>query len=199
MLSLWQSLLLRASWRVSELVVQQPFSSTGPNPQLMRARLLAMRASTGCSLSWLQLALCSTAATTAQWHISTSLTAPSINTGCRFVWLLCSGCKCSLLSGSFRWNEARMRNAAASGFVSASGCKPLVLRRLHFHLLPGKFTVNQHRCICHNNPYDRDPLTNQLHPVCKYRFRGQHIRLHDASPCKHQRRLQVSGCRGPRF
>ena len=36
----------------------------------------------------------------------------------------------------------------------------------NFHLLPGKFTVNQHRCICHNNPYDRDPLTNQLHSVC---------------------------------
>ena len=28
------------------------------------------------------------------------------------------------------------------------------------------FAVNQHTSICHSNPYDRDPLTNQLHPVC---------------------------------
>ena len=28
------------------------------------------------------------------------------------------------------------------------------------------FAVNQHVCICHSNPHDRDPLTNQLHPVC---------------------------------
>ena len=28
------------------------------------------------------------------------------------------------------------------------------------------FAVNQHICICHSNPYDRDPLTNELHPVC---------------------------------
>ena len=28
------------------------------------------------------------------------------------------------------------------------------------------FAVNQHICICHKNPYDRDPLTNELHPVC---------------------------------
>ena len=27
------------------------------------------------------------------------------------------------------------------------------------------FAVNQHICICHSNPYDRDPLTNVLHPV----------------------------------
>ncbi|CAE7552336.1 BMY1 [Symbiodinium natans] len=28
------------------------------------------------------------------------------------------------------------------------------------------FAVNQHACICHSNPYDRDPITNELHPVC---------------------------------
>eukprot|EP00438_Fugacium_kawagutii_P023249 Skav204753 [mRNA] locus=scaffold1013:195272:197373:- [translate_table: standard] len=28
------------------------------------------------------------------------------------------------------------------------------------------FAVNQHISICHSNPYDRDPLTNELHPVC---------------------------------
>ena len=28
------------------------------------------------------------------------------------------------------------------------------------------FAVNQHISICHKNPYDRDPFTNQLHPVC---------------------------------
>ena len=28
------------------------------------------------------------------------------------------------------------------------------------------FSVNQHICICHNNPYDRDPFTDELHPVC---------------------------------
>ena len=28
------------------------------------------------------------------------------------------------------------------------------------------FSVNQHISICHSNPYDRDPFTNQLHPVC---------------------------------
>ena len=28
------------------------------------------------------------------------------------------------------------------------------------------FGVNQHISICHSNPYDRDPFTNQLHPVC---------------------------------
>ena len=28
------------------------------------------------------------------------------------------------------------------------------------------FAVNQHISICHSNPYDRDPFTNQLHPVC---------------------------------
>ena len=28
------------------------------------------------------------------------------------------------------------------------------------------FAVNQHASICHRNPYDRDPLTNLLHPVC---------------------------------
>ena len=28
------------------------------------------------------------------------------------------------------------------------------------------FAVNQHISICHSNPYDRDPLTDQLHPVC---------------------------------
>ncbi|CAK9023133.1 Beta-amylase [Durusdinium trenchii] len=28
------------------------------------------------------------------------------------------------------------------------------------------FAVNQHTSICHSNPYDRDPLTNELHPVC---------------------------------
>ena len=29
------------------------------------------------------------------------------------------------------------------------------------------FAVNQHISICHSNPYDRDPFTNQLHPVCQ--------------------------------
>ena len=29
------------------------------------------------------------------------------------------------------------------------------------------FAVNQHASICHNNPYDRDPFTNELHPVCR--------------------------------
>ncbi|CAE7409902.1 unnamed protein product [Symbiodinium pilosum] len=28
------------------------------------------------------------------------------------------------------------------------------------------FAVNQHMSICHSNPYDRDPLTTELHPVC---------------------------------
>ena len=28
------------------------------------------------------------------------------------------------------------------------------------------FAVNQHASICHTNPYDRDPVTNELHPVC---------------------------------
>ncbi|CAE7672793.1 unnamed protein product [Symbiodinium sp. CCMP2456] len=28
------------------------------------------------------------------------------------------------------------------------------------------FAVNRHMCICRSNPYDRDPLTNVLHPVC---------------------------------
>ena len=28
------------------------------------------------------------------------------------------------------------------------------------------FAVNQHISICHSNPYDRDPFTDQLHPVC---------------------------------
>ena len=28
------------------------------------------------------------------------------------------------------------------------------------------FAVNQHLTICHSNPYDQDPLTDQLHPVC---------------------------------
>ena len=28
------------------------------------------------------------------------------------------------------------------------------------------FAVNQHISICHSNPCDRDPFTNQLHPVC---------------------------------
>ncbi|CAE7730078.1 unnamed protein product [Symbiodinium sp. CCMP2456] len=28
------------------------------------------------------------------------------------------------------------------------------------------FAVNQHICICHSNPYDRDPFTRELHPVC---------------------------------
>ncbi|CAE7330022.1 unnamed protein product [Symbiodinium sp. CCMP2592] len=28
------------------------------------------------------------------------------------------------------------------------------------------FAVNQHVSICHSNPYDRDPLTQELHPVC---------------------------------
>ena len=28
------------------------------------------------------------------------------------------------------------------------------------------FAVNQHSSICHSNPDDRDPFTNQLHPVC---------------------------------
>ena len=28
------------------------------------------------------------------------------------------------------------------------------------------FAVNQHMSICHSNPYDRDPLTNELHRVC---------------------------------
>ena len=28
------------------------------------------------------------------------------------------------------------------------------------------FAVNQHISICHSNPYDRDPITNELHPVC---------------------------------
>ena len=28
------------------------------------------------------------------------------------------------------------------------------------------FAVNQHISICHTNPYDRDPFTNELHPVC---------------------------------
>ena len=28
------------------------------------------------------------------------------------------------------------------------------------------FAVNQHTCICHSNPYDRDPLTGEFHPVC---------------------------------
>ena len=26
--------------------------------------------------------------------------------------------------------------------------------------------LNQHISICHSNPYDRDPFTDQLHPVC---------------------------------
>ena len=29
------------------------------------------------------------------------------------------------------------------------------------------FALNQHISICHSNPYDRDPFTNQLHPVCQ--------------------------------
>ena len=29
------------------------------------------------------------------------------------------------------------------------------------------FAVNQHISICHSNPYDRDPFTGQLHPVCQ--------------------------------
>lgn len=29
------------------------------------------------------------------------------------------------------------------------------------------FAVNQHISICHSNPYDRDPFTDELHPVCK--------------------------------
>ena len=29
------------------------------------------------------------------------------------------------------------------------------------------FAVNQHISICHSNPDDRDPFTNQLHPVCQ--------------------------------
>ena len=29
------------------------------------------------------------------------------------------------------------------------------------------FAVNQHISICHSNPYDRDPFTDQLHPVCQ--------------------------------
>lgn len=28
------------------------------------------------------------------------------------------------------------------------------------------FAVNQHSSICHSNPYDRDPFTHELHPVC---------------------------------
>ncbi|CAE7315036.1 BMY1 [Symbiodinium sp. CCMP2592] len=28
------------------------------------------------------------------------------------------------------------------------------------------FAVNQHICICHSNPCDRDPFTDELHPVC---------------------------------
>eukprot|EP00438_Fugacium_kawagutii_P018635 Skav224581 [mRNA] locus=scaffold246:222256:224421:- [translate_table: standard] len=28
------------------------------------------------------------------------------------------------------------------------------------------FAVNQHISICHSNPFDRDPFTNELHPVC---------------------------------
>eukprot|EP00439_Symbiodinium_sp_Y106_P011615 s1234_g1.t1 len=28
------------------------------------------------------------------------------------------------------------------------------------------FAVNQHLTICHNNPYDRDPVAQELHPVC---------------------------------
>ena len=28
------------------------------------------------------------------------------------------------------------------------------------------FAVNQHISICHSNPYDHDPVTNLLHPVC---------------------------------
>lgn len=28
------------------------------------------------------------------------------------------------------------------------------------------FAVNQHSSICHSNPYDRDPCTHELHPVC---------------------------------
>ena len=28
------------------------------------------------------------------------------------------------------------------------------------------FAANQHICICHSNPYDRDPVTHELHPVC---------------------------------
>ncbi|CAE7813896.1 BMY1 [Symbiodinium sp. CCMP2592] len=28
------------------------------------------------------------------------------------------------------------------------------------------FAVNQHSSICHNNPYDRDPFSHELHPVC---------------------------------
>eukprot|EP00438_Fugacium_kawagutii_P003777 Skav210865 [mRNA] locus=scaffold4964:33370:34332:- [translate_table: standard] len=28
------------------------------------------------------------------------------------------------------------------------------------------FAVNQHVSICHSNPYDRDPISNLLHPVC---------------------------------
>ena len=28
------------------------------------------------------------------------------------------------------------------------------------------FAVNQHISICHSNPCDRDPITNQLHPIC---------------------------------
>ncbi|CAE6970143.1 BMY1 [Symbiodinium sp. KB8] len=29
------------------------------------------------------------------------------------------------------------------------------------------FAVNQHTSICHHNPYDRDPFTNELYPECK--------------------------------
>jgi len=28
------------------------------------------------------------------------------------------------------------------------------------------FAVNQHLSICHSNPFDRDPLTHELHPIC---------------------------------
>ena len=31
------------------------------------------------------------------------------------------------------------------------------------------FAVNQHNSICHTNPGDRDPITNELHPVCNCR------------------------------
>ena len=31
------------------------------------------------------------------------------------------------------------------------------------------FAVNQHVSICHTNPFDRDPFTDELHPVCTCR------------------------------
>lgn len=33
-------------------------------------------------------------------------------------------------------------------------------------------SVNQHVCICHTNPYDKDPISEMLHPPCSCRLRN---------------------------